>query len=46
LAANGFLDGTNAPNDISKTARANPPTIGAWELIAAGAPARLIFQHA
>lgn len=35
LAANGFLDSTNAPNDISATARANPPTIGAWELVTA-----------
>lgn len=42
LAANGFLDATNAPNDISNTVRANPPTIGAWELVAAvgGAIAR------
>jgi hypothetical protein len=37
LAANGLLDATNAPNDISNTARANPPTIGAWELVSAGA---------
>lgn len=36
LAANGFLDATNAPNDISGTARANPPTIGAWEIVSAG----------
>lgn len=36
LAANGFLDGTNAPNDISGTARANPPTIGHWEIVSAG----------
>lgn len=32
LAAAGFLDSTNAPNDISATARANPPTIGHWEI--------------
>jgi len=32
LAANGFLDATNAPNDISNYMRANPPTIGAWEI--------------
>ncbi len=36
LAANGFLDGTNAPNDISGYARAATPTIGAWEITAAG----------
>lgn len=34
LAANGFLDGTNASTDISGTARAASPTIGAWELAA------------
>lgn len=37
LAANGFLDATNAPNDISATVRADPPTIGHWELTAAAA---------
>lgn len=36
LAANGLYDGPNAPNDISGTARSNPPTIGPWELVAAG----------
>jgi len=36
LAANGFLDATNAPNDITGTARSATPTIGVWEL--AGAP--------
>lgn len=36
LAANGFYDATNAPNDISGTARAASPTIGAWELASAG----------
>lgn len=40
LAANGFLDSTNAPNDISATARANPPTIGHWELVAAATQAQ------
>lgn len=39
LDANGFLDATDAPNDISGTARANPPTIGAWELTGGAAPA-------
>ncbi len=36
LAANGFLDATNAPNDISGTARSATPTIGVWELVATG----------
>ena len=36
LAANGFLDSTNAPKDISATSRANPPTIGHWELTGGG----------
>lgn len=36
LAANGFLDGTNAPLDISGYTRANPPTIGHWEITASG----------
>jgi hypothetical protein len=36
LAGAGFLDGTNAPLDISKTTRAASPTIGAWELAAGG----------
>lgn len=36
LAANGLLDGTNAPNDISGTARAASPTIGAWEIVSGG----------
>lgn len=35
LAANGYRDSTNAPNDISATARASSPTIGHWELVAA-----------
>ncbi len=35
LAANGFRDATNAPNDITGTARAATPTIGAWELSSA-----------
>lgn len=35
LAANGFLDSTNAPNDITGTARTATPTIGAWELATA-----------
>lgn len=36
LAANGYLDSTNAPNDISGYARAASPTIGAWEITAGG----------
>ncbi len=35
LIAVGSYDGTNAPNDISGTARANPPCIGCWEFISA-----------
>lgn len=35
LAANGFLDATNAPNDISGTARTATPTIGVWEIASA-----------
>jgi hypothetical protein len=37
LEDTGLLDSTNAPNDISGTARSDPPEIGAWELDA-GAP--------
>ncbi|MEO7778504.1 MAG: hypothetical protein ABIY63_13310 [Fibrobacteria bacterium] len=36
LAANGFRDATNAPNDITGTARTATPTIGAWEITAGG----------
>jgi len=36
LINNGFLDSTNAPNDISVTARDSTPTIGAWEVTAVG----------
>lgn len=36
LINNGFLDSTNAPNDISGTARSATPTIGHWEVVAAG----------
>jgi hypothetical protein len=36
LADAGYRDSTNAPNDISGTARDATPTIGAWELAAAG----------
>lgn len=32
LINNGVLDVTNAPNDISLTARNNPPEISIWEL--------------
>jgi hypothetical protein len=39
LSSNGFKDSTNAPNDISGTARASSPTIGAWELSASAAAA-------
>ena len=39
LAANGYKDGTNAPNDITGTARASSPTIGAWEISGGAAPA-------
>ena len=39
LAANGFLDSTNAPNDITGTARAASPTIGCWEIASSGSPA-------
>jgi len=35
LINNGVLDATNAPNDISGTARVNPCEIGVWELAAA-----------
>lgn len=35
LAANGFRDATNAPNDISATSRTSTPTIGHWELASA-----------
>lgn len=31
LIDNGVLDATNAPNDISGTARSSPPEIGVWE---------------
>lgn len=44
LAANGFLDGTNAPNDISLTARAASPTIGPWELASVAPVTRRIIQ--
>jgi hypothetical protein len=36
LAAAGYYDGTNAPLDISGYTRANPPTIGHWEITASG----------
>lgn len=36
LAANGFLDAINAPNDISKLARPSNPTIGVWQLASSG----------
>jgi hypothetical protein len=42
LEAGGFLDSTNAPNDISKTARAASPTIGAWELATSAAKRRMM----
>lgn len=32
LAGNGFLDATNAPNDISGYARPANPTIGHWQI--------------
>lgn len=35
LAANGFLDSTNAPNDISGYIRPASPTIGHWQITAA-----------
>lgn len=44
LAANGFLDATNAPNDISLTARAASPTIGPWELASAAPVTRRIIK--
>lgn len=37
LINNGFLDSTNAPNDISVTARTATPTIGVWEVTSAAA---------
>jgi hypothetical protein len=40
LAGNGFKDSTDAPNDISGTARAASPTIGPWE-IASAVPASI-----
>lgn len=33
LAGNGFLDSTNAPNDITGTSRPGSPTIGVWQLV-------------
>lgn len=39
LIANGVLDATNAPNDISGSTRPNPPTIGPWEQNPAGGSA-------
>jgi hypothetical protein len=36
LVGNGYRDWSNAPNDISGTARAASPTIGAWEYVASG----------
>jgi hypothetical protein len=44
LAGAGYRDSTNAPNDISGTARSATPTIGAWELAAAAA-ATFIFSE-
>ena len=38
LINNGFLDSTNAPNDISGTARGASPEIGPWELGSAPSP--------
>lgn len=35
LAGNGFLDATNAPNDISGYPRSATPTIGCWEITSA-----------
>jgi hypothetical protein len=35
LAANGYLDATNAPNDITGSLRPSTPTIGPWELLPA-----------
>ncbi len=32
LDGNGFLDATNAPEDISNSTRPSSPTIGVWEL--------------
>lgn len=46
LAANGYKDATNAPNDISGTARAASPTIGAWELVISGSSASLLEHRA
>jgi len=37
LAANGFKDATNAPNDISGSLRPSTPTIGPWEISPASA---------
>lgn len=36
LAGAGFLDATNAPNDISAYVRPSGPTIGTWQLTAVG----------
>lgn len=36
LDSNGFLDSTNAPNDISAQARASSPRIGHWEPVGGG----------
>lgn len=38
LVANGVLDSTNAPNDISGASRAAAPTIGVWELASVYVP--------
>ena len=40
LAATGYLD-ASYPNDISGHSRANPPTIGAWELASSAGPSAI-----
>eukprot|EP00919_Chromeraceae_sp_WS-2016_P077312 GHVR01183027.1.p1 GENE.GHVR01183027.1~~GHVR01183027.1.p1 ORF type:complete len:400 (+),score=48.82 GHVR01183027.1:705-1904(+) len=43
LAANGFLDATNAPLDISGYTRTATPTIGPWEIAASGVPRQAMY---
>jgi hypothetical protein len=46
LAGNGFLDATNAPQDISGFTRPSSPTIGAWQLAGLSIPPGLLaLQH-
>lgn len=44
LINNGTLDSTNAPNDITGTARDSTPTIGVWEVVAGGSPSPVSIE--